>query len=54
MAQAKGQTFLMDINLPVIGEWEATRRLTADPATRPSRSSRGRRIPWPAIARRRW
>ena len=28
---------LMDMSLPVLDGWEATRRIKADPATRPSR-----------------
>jgi Response regulator receiver domain len=45
---------LMDMSLPVIDGWEATRRVKANDATRKSRSSRSPRTRWRAIARRRW
>ena len=44
---------LMDLNLPEIDGWEATRRLKADPATRDIPIIALTRTPWRAIARRR-
>ena len=43
----------MDLSLPVMDGWEATRRLKAARHARRSRSSRCPRTPWRAIARRR-
>ena len=35
MAAAERPDLIMDMSLPVVDGWEATRRLKADPATRP-------------------
>ena len=43
---------LMDMSLPVVDGWEATRRLKADAATWRSRSSGSPRMRWRAIVKR--
>jgi CheY-like chemotaxis protein len=57
IAMAQGQSpdlIVMDMSLPEIDGWEATRRLKADPVTVRSPSWPSPRMPWPATGRRPW
>ena len=44
---------LMDLSLPVVDGWEATRQIKADPSTQSIPVIRLRLMPWPAMSRRR-
>src|SRR5437660_9109717 len=50
-AALKPALILMDLSLPEMNGWEATRALKADPALAPIPWSRSRRTPWSATGR---